>query len=182
MGLESGWSNPVHLDPFFLRSGFFGDYLSSFFYPYLCTDQPGENLDAAHGAFTKRKTIVGRTNRSEFFRAKPIQIGKTLIVLRTIETFLPYVCGPVNQAFQISRRLNSHSVKSPVLTSYSDIDPHLPALETIGNIKVTRIPEWFRFMRYAVTPGMIPHLNNFDILHAHNYRNFQTDCGFFLPN
>ena len=23
---------------------------------------------------------------------------------------------------------------------------------------------------------------NFDILHAHNYRNFQTDCGFFLPN
>ena len=54
--------------------------------------------------------------------------------------------------------------------------------ETIDDIKVTRIPEWFRFMRYAVSPGMIPHLNNFDILHAHNYRNFQTDCGFFLPN
>ena len=88
----------------------------------------------------------------------------------------------MNQAFQISRRLHSHNVKSPILTSYSDVDPHLPSLETIDGIKVTRIPEWFRFMRYTVTPGMIQRLNNFDILHAHNYRNFQTDCGFFLPN
>jgi hypothetical protein len=105
-----------------------------------------------------------------------------LIVLRTIETFLPYVCGPVNQAFQISRRLYFHNIKSPVLTSYSDIDPQLPSHEMIDNIEVIRIKELFRFMRYSVTPGMISHLKNFDILHAHNYRNFQTDCGFFLPN
>ena len=88
----------------------------------------------------------------------------------------------MNQAFQISRRLNSNNVKSPVLTSYSDIDPDLPSLETIDNVDVTRIREWIRFMRYAINPGMVSHLKNFDILHAHNYRNFQTDCGFFLPN
>ncbi len=105
-----------------------------------------------------------------------------MIVLRTIETFLPYVCGPVNQAFQISRRLKFHNVKSPVLTSYSDIDPNLPSVETINNVEVPRVPELVRFMRYVINPGMIPHLKNFDILHAHNYRNFQTDCGFFLPN
>jgi hypothetical protein len=105
-----------------------------------------------------------------------------LIVLRTIETFLPYVCGPVNQAFQISRRLTSHNVKSPVLTSYSDINPNLPSFERIDNVEVTRIPEWFRFMRYTINPRMALHLKSFDILHAHNYRNFQTDCGFFLPN
>ena len=52
LGLELGRGHPIHLDAFFLRSGLFGDHLSSFFYPHLCTDQPGENLDAAHGDFT----------------------------------------------------------------------------------------------------------------------------------
>lgn len=104
-----------------------------------------------------------------------------MIVLRTIETFLPYVCGPVNQAFQISRRLVSRDVRSPILTSYCDVDPGLPSFEKMGDLEVTRTPVWFRLMRYAVSPGMIRHLKGFDILHAHNYRNFQTDCGFFLP-
>ena len=104
-----------------------------------------------------------------------------MIVLRTIETFLPYVCGPVNQAFQISRRLAFQNVRSPVLTSYADIDPNLPSFEKMDNVEVTRTPVWFKFMRYAISPGMIQYLKEFDILHAHNYRNFQTDCGFFLP-
>ena len=105
-----------------------------------------------------------------------------MIVLRTIETFLPYVCGPVNQAFQISRRLASYNIKSPVLTTYFDVESTLPSTEEMDAVQVTRTPVWFNIMRYAVSPGMIQYLNNFDILHAHNYRNFQTDCGFFLPH
>ena len=31
-------------------------------------------------------------------------------VLRTIESFLPYICGPVNQAFQISNRLEQKRI------------------------------------------------------------------------
>ena len=90
------------------------------------------------------------------------------------------MCGPVNQAFQISHRLASRNVQSPVLTSYSDVDPQLPSTEKVGGVMVTRTSVWFHLMRYAISPGMIQHIKGFDILHAHNYRNFQTDCGFFL--
>ena len=51
LDLELGRSYLVHIDTFFLRSGFFGDYLPPFFYPHLFADQPGENLNAAHGHF-----------------------------------------------------------------------------------------------------------------------------------
>ena len=102
-------------------------------------------------------------------------------VLRTIETFLPYVCGPTNQAFQISSRLEGLNIPSPVLTTYCDVDPGLSRHETIGRVSVTRMPIQFKCMRYCVSLGMIGHMKDFDILHSHNYRNFQTDTGFFLP-
>ncbi len=102
-------------------------------------------------------------------------------VLRTIETFLPYISGPANQAWQISNRLEALGVHSPVLTSYCDVDPALPSKETIGNVSVTRLPIQLRLMRYCMTLGLGKHLGDFDILHSHNYRNFQTDGGFFLP-
>lgn len=101
-------------------------------------------------------------------------------VIRTLETFLPYVCGPVNQAFQISNRLEALGIHSPVLTTYCDVDPSLPSQETIERVSVTRLPIRFRCMRYCVSPGLGDHLKEFDILHSHNYRNFQTDAGFFL--
>ncbi len=103
-------------------------------------------------------------------------------VLRTIETFFPYICGPANQAFQISSRLEAKGVHSPVLTSYCDVSPTLPIQEKIGNVAVTRLPIQFRLMRYCVTLGIFKQLRNFDILHSHNYRNFQTDSGFFFRN
>jgi len=104
-----------------------------------------------------------------------------LKVLRTIETFFPYICGPANQAFQISSRLEAVGVHSPVLTSFCDVDPALPFRETIGNVAVTRLPIQFRLMRYCVTLGFWNQIKDFDILHSHNYRNFQTDSGFFFP-
>jgi len=103
-----------------------------------------------------------------------------LRILRTIETFLPYVCGPANQAFQISHRLEEKGISSPVFTTYSDISPNLPELEKIGQVSVHRFRSQFKIMRYIVSAGILPHLKNFDILHSHNYRNFQTDSGFFL--
>ena len=107
-------------------------------------------------------------------------IESTLNILRTIETFFPYICGPANQAFQISSRLETSGVHSPVLTSFCDVDPALPSKETIGNVAVTRLPIQFRLMRYCVTLGIWKQFKGFDILHSHNYRNFQTDCGFFF--
>ena len=101
-------------------------------------------------------------------------------VLRTIETFFPYICGPANQAYQISSRLEASGVQSPVLTSYCDIDPALPVHETIGSVTVTRLPIQLRLMRYCVTLGISKHLRDFDMLHSHNYRNFQTDSSFFF--
>ena len=101
-------------------------------------------------------------------------------VLRTIETFLPYICGPVNQAFQISSRLEEKGVSSPVYTTYSDVSLGLPKFETIGKVAVHRFKSQLKIMRYLVSTGMLSHLKNFDILHSHNYRNFQTDIGFFL--
>jgi hypothetical protein len=103
-----------------------------------------------------------------------------LKILRTIETFLPYICGPVNQAFQISLRLEEKGISSPVLTTYSDISPDLPQLEMIKRVYIHRFKSQFRIMRYIISAGMLTHLKDFDILHSHNYRNFQTDSGFFL--
>ena len=102
-------------------------------------------------------------------------------ILRTIETFFPYISGPANQAFQISNRLEQVGINSPVLTTYCDVDPGLPAYEMIDRVHVTRLPYQFRAMRYCVSAGMPGYLKDFDILHSHNYRNFQTDCAFFLP-
>ena len=105
-----------------------------------------------------------------------------MIVLRTIETFLPYITGPTNQAFQISKRLQKRGISSPVLTTYCDVEETLPEQEIIDDVQVHRFKNQFRLMRYCVSLGLPSRLKNFDILHSHNYRNFQTDCGFFLQN
>jgi len=103
-----------------------------------------------------------------------------LKVLRTIESFLPYICGPVNQAFQISNRLEKNGIFSPVYTTYSDVPSCLPKREMFDKVIVNRFKSQLQIMRYLVSIGMLRHLNHFDILHSHNYRNFQTDSGFFL--
>lgn len=101
-------------------------------------------------------------------------------ILRTIETFFPYICGPANQAFQISNRLEEQGIHSPVFTTYSDVDPSLPRHQKFERVSVTRFPHQFKIMRYCVSLGMLSFFRDFDILHSHNYRNFQTDSGFFL--
>ncbi|GAH97817.1 unnamed protein product, partial [marine sediment metagenome] len=39
-------------------------------------------------------------------------------ILRTIESFHPYVTGPANQAYRISAELESRDINSPILTTY----------------------------------------------------------------
>ena len=101
-------------------------------------------------------------------------------VLRTIESFLPYICGPINQAFQISNRLEAKGVSSPIYTTFSDVSSSLPKVEKIERVSIHRFKTQLKVMRYLISAGMLTHLKNFDILHSHNYRNFQTDTGFFL--
>mgnify|MGYP001163492544 CR=1 FL=1 len=101
-------------------------------------------------------------------------------VLRTVESFLPYICGPVNQAFQISNRLEKKGVSSPVYTTFSDVSSGLPKFEIFERVSIHRFKTQIKIMRYMISAGMLTHLKNFDIMHSHNYRNFQTDSGFFL--
>ena len=101
-------------------------------------------------------------------------------VLRTIESFLPYICGPINQAFQISNRLEAKGVSSPIYTTFSDVSSSLPKVDKIERVSIHRFKTQFKIMRYLISAGMLTHLKNFDILHSHNYRNFQTDTGFFF--
>ncbi|QPJ60979.1 MAG: hypothetical protein G3M70_03375 [Candidatus Nitronauta litoralis] len=102
-------------------------------------------------------------------------------ILRTIESFLPCITGPARQAWGISHRLEQQGIDSPVLTSTLDVGRDLPPQETIGNVQVTRLPYSLKLMRYALTPGMSSHMDDFDLIHSHNYRNYQTDRAFFLP-
>ena len=93
---------------------------------------------------------------------------------------MPYICGPVNQAFQISNRLESLNIASPILTTYCDVRSELPNKEKIEAVDLIRCKNQFRLMRYCVSLGMARHLKKFDILHSHNYRNFQSDLGFLF--
>lgn len=102
-------------------------------------------------------------------------------ILRTIESFLPYVSGPARQAHALSSRLEARGLNSPVLTSFLDVPRTLPRREILGGVSVTRLPVRGRIMRYGWTPGLARHLSGATLIHSHNYRNHLTDAAFFLP-
>lgn len=101
-------------------------------------------------------------------------------ILRTIETFYPFICGPTNQAYQISKRLLKKNIKSTIITTYCDVDSSLPPRELFDGVPVYRYRNMFQFMRYCISPGIIRAFKDFDLIHSHNYRNFQSDIGFFF--
>jgi glycosyltransferase involved in cell wall biosynthesis len=101
-------------------------------------------------------------------------------ILRTIETFYPYVTGPTNQAFRISWELEKRGFHSPILTTYCDVSTQLPSQENYQGVEVTRYRNQFRLMRYCMSLGMIKGFKEFDLIHSHNYRNFQADLGVFF--
>ena len=96
-------------------------------------------------------------------------------ILRTIESFFPCVSGPANQAYRISAELESRKISSPILTTYCNIDKNLPKKQKYGEVHITRFKNQIQVMKYCVSLGMVMDLKNFDILHSHSYRSFQTD-------
>ncbi|MBW1855199.1 MAG: glycosyltransferase family 4 protein [Deltaproteobacteria bacterium] len=101
-------------------------------------------------------------------------------ILRTIETFYPYVTGPTKQAFRISRELELRGFSSPILTTYCDVDRQLPAREHYRGVSVTRYRNQLRLMRYCISLGMVRGYKDCDLIHSHNYRNFQTDLSILV--
>ena len=98
-------------------------------------------------------------------------------ILRTIESFYPYATGPARQAYRISAELESRNISSPILTTYCNVDKNLPKREAYNRVHITRFKSQIQIMRYCVSLGIFLDLKNFDIIHSHSYRSFQTDMG-----
>lgn len=103
-------------------------------------------------------------------------------MLRLIPYFLPAVGfgGPVNHAYYLSRELGSMDVKNTVFTTnmYERSKPSIGSGEMeIDGIHVRFFPVIAGFRDYWITPTMLPEMmdEDFDIVHGHCYRNFQSD-------
>jgi flagellar motor switch/type III secretory pathway protein FliN len=103
-----------------------------------------------------------------------------LRILRTIDSFQPNHWEPARQAWQISNRLEQKGIRSPLLTTVSSSEDRSAKKETLDQVKVTRVPVQFALGTYKVSFGMMTYLRQYNILHSHIYRTFQTDCSFFL--
>jgi len=102
-----------------------------------------------------------------------------LKVLRTIPMFFPVVTGPGKQAFEVSLQLEKRGVSSPVVTSDFEVRS-IPKNEIVQGVSISRLRSFGGVMQYRIVPSIFTRLlkEDFDILHAHNYRNMLTDCGF----
>ncbi|PIN77846.1 hypothetical protein COY26_00180 [Candidatus Woesearchaeota archaeon CG_4_10_14_0_2_um_filter_33_10] len=100
-------------------------------------------------------------------------------VIRTIESFYPYVTGPANQAFKISERLYKKGVESPIFTTDFNVK-NAKASEYFGDVLVRRFKVQRKIMKYCFTPSMKKAFEreDFDIIHSHNYRSYQSSLGY----
>ena len=101
-------------------------------------------------------------------------------ILRTIDSFQPNSLEPAQQAWQISNRLEKKGIRSPLLTTVSSAGDRSTQKETLGQVQITRVPIQFTLGQYKVSFGMMTYLRQYQLLHSHLYRTFQTDCAFFL--
>ncbi len=101
-------------------------------------------------------------------------------ILRTLPAFQPDRQEVSQQAWQISNRLEEKGIRSPLLTTVSPADEGALKKETLGRVRVIRVPVQWALGNYRVSFGMMTYLRNYHILHSHLYRTFQTDCSFFL--
>jgi len=100
-------------------------------------------------------------------------------VIRTIESFYPYVTGPANQAFNISKGLHKKGIESPIFTTDFNAG-NAKEQEYFDDVLVKRFKVKKRIMKYCFTPEMKKALENenFDIIHSHNYRSYQSSLGY----
>jgi len=98
-------------------------------------------------------------------------------VIRTIESFYPYVTGPANQAFKISEGLYKKGIESPIFTTDFNVK-NAKASEYFGDVLVKRFKVQRKIMKYCFTPSMKKAFEDFDIIHSHNYRSYQSSLGY----
>lgn len=100
-------------------------------------------------------------------------------ILRTIESFYPFVNGPANQAFMISNELEKRSIGSPIFTTFYNAQ-NSPEEEEMENVKVRRFAYKGKLMKFIYTPAIKKAIVNEkpDIIHAHNYRSYQTKAAY----
>ena len=98
-------------------------------------------------------------------------------VIRTIESFYPYVTGPANQAFRISEGLYKKGVESPIFTTDFNVK-NVKEKEYFGDVLVRRFKVKRKIMKYCFTPSMKKAFKEFDIIHSHNYRSYQSSLGY----
>ena len=98
-------------------------------------------------------------------------------VIRTIESFYPYVTGPANQAFKISEGLYKKGVESPIFTTNFNVK-NVKSMEYFGDVLVKRFKIKRKIMKYCFTPSMKNAFEDFDIVHSHNYRSYQSSLGY----
>ena len=100
-------------------------------------------------------------------------------VIRTIESFYPYVTGPANQAFKISEGLYKKGVESPNFTTDFNVK-NVKEKESFGEVLVKRFKVKRKIMKYCFSPSMKNALEkeDFDVIHSHNYRSYQTSLGY----
>ena len=98
-------------------------------------------------------------------------------IIRTIESFYPYVTGPANQAFKISEGLYKKGVESPIFTTDFNVK-NAKASEYFGDVLVRRFKVQRKIMKYCFTPSMKKAFEDFDIVHSHNYRSYQSSLGY----
>lgn len=67
-----------------------------------------------------------------------------------------------------------------MLTTVSSTNDRSVQKETLGQVQITKVPVQCALGQYKVSFGMVTYLRQYDILHSHLYRTFQTDCSFFL--
>lgn len=102
-------------------------------------------------------------------------------IVRTIESFYPFMSGSAKEAFMISRHLVQQDIPSPILTTFYKARQS-PRQEQFENVTVERYPNILRCLKYLYTPSMKQAVRNHNpsLIHAHNYRNYQTAMGYRL--
>lgn len=93
-------------------------------------------------------------------------------VLRTIPSYFPVVSGPANQARAISCGLLPYGIHSKIVTA-NETKNQAPSNDF--GISVQRLDQSLGIMAYRMTNGLESlWKQDFDLLHAHNYRNRLT--------
>lgn len=111
-------------------------------------------------------------------------------ILRIVPFFYPAFGygGPVTHTFNLSKNQAKMGYDVRVFTTnifkHNLVSNTLPRYEKIFGIKVHRYPIIFKLKgsHYWITPSLFTNglKFNYDIIHAHTYRTFQTDLASFL--